>query len=47
MLQGKPLTKELLKQTALKTFTGKWTKSKGYGKVELYNADDQFDTIEE
>ncbi|WP_228408126.1 MULTISPECIES: hypothetical protein [unclassified Chryseobacterium] len=47
MLQGKPLTKELLEQAALKTFTGKWAKSKGYGKVELYNADDQFDAIEE
>ncbi|MBL7879595.1 MAG: molybdopterin-converting factor subunit 2 [Chryseobacterium gambrini] len=39
MLQGKPLTKELLEYAALKTFTGKWAKSKGYGKPELHNAD--------
>ncbi|OOB82339.1 molybdopterin-converting factor subunit 2 [Flavobacterium columnare] len=43
---GKPITKENLEAAALKTFTGKWAKSKGYGKPELYNAVDQFDAIE-
>ncbi|WP_444671212.1 hypothetical protein [Flavobacterium columnare] len=38
---GKPITKENLEAAALKTFTGKWAKSKGYGKPELYNADNQ------
>jgi len=44
---GKEITKESLETAALKTFTGKWAKSKGYGKPELYNADNQFDEIEE
>ena len=43
---GKTITKENLEAAALKTFTGKWAKSKGYGKPELYNAEDQFDAIE-
>ncbi|MBF6652648.1 molybdopterin-converting factor subunit 2 [Flavobacterium columnare] len=38
---GKPITKENLEAAALKTFTGKWAKSKGYRKPELYNADNQ------
>ena len=40
-----PITKENLEAAALKTFTGKWAKSKGYGKPELYDADKQFHVI--
>ena len=42
---GKTITKENLEAAALKTFTGKWAKSKGYGKPELYNSVDQLDQI--
>ncbi|AMO21490.1 molybdopterin-converting factor subunit 2 [Flavobacterium columnare] len=42
---GKPITKENLEAAALKTFTGKWAKSKGYGKAELYNANNQLREI--
>ncbi|AEW86653.1 molybdopterin-converting factor subunit 2 [Flavobacterium columnare] len=42
---GKPITKENLEAAALKTFTGKWAKSKGYGKAELYDAEEQIREI--
>ena len=42
---GKEITKENLQGAALKTFTGKWAKSKGYGKPGLYNADNQLRAI--
>ncbi|MEB3801496.1 molybdopterin-converting factor subunit 2 [Flavobacterium columnare] len=44
---GKPITKENLEAAALKTFTGKWAKSKGYTKVELYDAKNQLEKIQE
>ncbi|MEB3801490.1 molybdopterin-converting factor subunit 2 [Flavobacterium columnare] len=43
---GKPITKENLEAAALKTFTGKWAKSKGYVKAELYDASEQMKLIE-
>ncbi|WP_294243801.1 molybdopterin-converting factor subunit 2 [uncultured Chryseobacterium sp.] len=45
-MEGKAITKENLEAAALKTFTGKWTKSKGYIKAELYDAATQFSAIE-
>lgn len=42
---GKAITKENLEAAALKTFTGKWANSKGFGKPELYNADNQLREI--
>ena len=44
---GKEITKENLQEAALKTFTGKWAKSKGYGKPELYNAKNQLEVIKD
>lgn len=43
---GLPITQANLEQAALKTFTGKWAKSKGYIKAELYDAATQFSAIE-
>ena len=42
---GKEITKENLEAAALKTFTGKWAKSKGYGKPELYDVENQLDEL--
>ena len=44
---GKEITKENLQEAALKTFTGKWAKSKGYGKPELYDAKNQLEVIKD
>ncbi|WP_444626683.1 molybdopterin-converting factor subunit 2 [Flavobacterium columnare] len=44
---GKPITKENLEAAALKTFTGKWAKSKCYVKAELYDAKNQLEKIQE
>jgi hypothetical protein len=46
VLQGNLISKELLEKAALKTFTGKWAKSKGYGKPELYNSNSKLDEID-
>lgn len=45
-MAGKAITKENLEAAALKTFTGKWAISKGYGKPQLYNAVDQLQEIQ-
>ncbi|EFK37716.1 Uncharacterised protein [Chryseobacterium gleum] len=43
---GKPITKENLEAAALTTFTGKWAKSKGFVKPELYNSAEQLGEIQ-
>jgi len=43
---GKEITKENVEAATLKTFTGKWAKSKGYEKAQLYDAEEQMKLIE-
>jgi hypothetical protein len=45
-LQGNPISKKLLEKATLQTFTGKWAKSKGYGKPKLYNSNNKLDEID-